>query len=250
MLPRLNPLTFYDRQLVASLVNHVVEFNHYKTVQHILKQFISKQQGEIDTGAKLSRQLEGLSNVVFNHVVSRFRELRAFKDNSIQTAFHRWSEHVTKQRVRFVWLLIERGEVTLLSKSALYYEDISQCLTVGWRYKPSVDYIDSRAFDLLSYEVQAEIQPRTRVSLSKYHPTFTVRQGARCGEPELANFVISKGTRYNFQVTGDHVTVKMPWHVSTCCNRALNIFYVHKYDTWVYSYDSSIQEAAHQLAHY
>ena len=120
---------------------------------------------------------------------------------------------------------------------------------MGWCYKPTVDYIDSRAFDLLSYEVQTSGDVYEPLSLSDYHQTFTVKKDVHTGRAKFSNFVISKGTRYNFEATGHHVTVKMPWHIVTSCNRALHIFYVRKYDSWVYSYDSAIQEAAHSIMH-
>lgn len=250
MLPTLHPLASHDKLLVNKLIDHVAISDCYEDVWDILRPFLHVNHSKIDSKTKLRSCLECMQNSVFNHIMTRFRELPCFKGENIQAAFKQWCQDRDQLSVRFVWLLVEEGDIVLLSKSTLYYNDISQCLTVGWRYRPTLDYVESRAFELLTYEVQMPQQNLKPLSLLKHHQTFTVRKDVHRGEHKLVNFILKKGTRYVFQVTEGHVTVKMPWHVVTPDDRVLHIFYVRKYDTWVYSYDSSMLEASHSIAHF
>ena len=248
MLPTLQSLTSYDKELLQDLTQFVHKISCYDEVIDLIQPFMNEAIEIKKTANHLTRYLEYFPNAIFNYFITRIRQLPCMKSDTIQTCFQRWSKSRDENSVRFVWLLIENGDFTILNKSALYYQDISQCLSAAWRYKPSYDYIDARSFELLTYEVRAVGEFALPNPIFRHYRTIALR---RVNEDKTTtrNFIDSKGTRYPFEITGDHVTIKMPWHVLTDNDEKLYIYYIKKNDRWVYSFDSSIKSAYHQYLH-
>ena len=246
MLPTLQPLASFDRELLVKLIDYVSEVRCFDEISDLLRPFVKSFNHKIKTRTELRRYLHCLENAVFNHLVSRARELPCFKREDIQQSFRQWSEIRDSYSVRFVWLLIEDQEVTLLNKSSKYYDDLSDCLTDGWCYKPVVDYIESRAFEILTYEVKTVCDYVLPTPLLKYHRSFNATKDTCTGEVKLTNSVLFKGVRYTFEVTGDHVSVRMPWWIENSENERRYIFYIKKKDLWLYSAHKDISKAVQQ----
>lgn len=243
MLPALQPLTYFDRELSRKLVDFVCEVDCFSQISDLLQPFIKSLNYIIKTGAELSSQLLSLDNAVFNHIVTRARELACFKRADIQQAFNKWCEIRDGHNVRFVWLLVEDKEVILLNKSSKFYKRLSDCLTDGWYYKPSVDYLEVRAFELLTYEVKTLSEYVLPMPSHKYNRTYSVKKDPNTGEVKLINHIAFKGVRYAFEVSHSHVTVRMPWWIENSENERRYIFYIKKYDFWFYSSHKDIHRA-------
>ena len=139
--------------------------------------------------------------------------------------------------------MVDNGEVTLLNKSSLYYRDISECLSCGYRYQPSVDFVETiDTFVLLTIEV--------KTSDSFVLPvinTAGISQWPLSGSRD--NRLEHKGTYYDYAVIRNYYMIKMPWWVEDHKGK-LFIYYIKKFDTWLYSYQGVIDKAHHQVLHY
>ena len=243
MLPTLQDLTEYDKLLIQDIVDFVDQSSCFEEVNQVLYPFIHKFNRNIHTRHALARRLETLCNAVFNYVVIKLRELNVMKCQSIQTAFVKWGKLRDKQKFRFVWLLVEDADMILLNKSEHFYENIADCLSAAWYFKPSIDYVDSRSFDLLTYEIVTSYEQDLLNEL-----VCDNKQNCCSNDSKLLDHITSKGIRYSFTVTDHCATIRMPWRVPKG-DDYLYIFYTKKSDNWFYCDNPNISRAYHERHH-
>ena len=239
MLPTLIDIVQYDKILINDIVDYAERFNCFSDINQVLYPFIHKHNRHIQTSAFLSRQLRALSNAVFNYVVCKLRELTVMNQASIQSSFRNWSRVRDEHKVRFVWLLVDDSEIILLNKSDRTYANISDCLTSAWKLQPSIDYVDNRVFEILTYEIVTAHEQCDELDNDRIF---------YANDLKLINHITSKGIRYNFSATGNCVTIQMPWRIPRR-DHHLYIYYTKKSDNWFYCSNPNISEAYHESHH-
>ena len=237
MLPSLLPLHCHDRILIEKLADFVQQNNCFAQVNDLLAPFIEPNNSKIVTRSSLVRRLESVSNAVFNYIMVKCRELPVMKCESMQSAFSQWSELKEDQCVRFVWLLIDETDIIVLNKSSDYYDDISLCLGTGWYFKPSLDYVESKTFEVLTYEVSFICDHAFPTKQEQFNTVYN----------QSNDYITWNGIRYSFEVTGACVTLRMPWRISDLFGEPLYIFYTKQNDNWFYSTTANIQSAYGQM---
>ena len=227
-------------QLIEAIVCFVDKINCYEKVVEIIAPFIRRSCTEIKIQSKLLKALESLPNAVFIYVANRIRQLPEMNDDVVQQAFIEWMKVIDHHRVRFVWLLIENpGEIIILSKGAKFHTEVSECLRTGWQYAPSIDYIDSRAFQLLTFEMDESNDPLNTM-------TDNVACSGSCQFGQERQ-ILFNGVNYTYAMMHGSILVKLPWAIQSKKNGNMFIFYLKKRDCWIYSKNSNIQQVYHQL---
>ena len=243
MIPSLQPLCENDKVLIDHFVAYVETNSLWDEMNGILD-FVCKSAPVI-IAPKLKHKLCGLSNALFNYIVKCCRESPLFQCPQIQSHMQTWALAGVGEgkKYRFAWVLIDNGEVLLLNKSSLYYDSISDCLSCGWRYQPSLDYPESPGCcTLLTYEVS----PGGAYALPNHDSK--VKQWY-LGDNRGDKSIICKGTAYTYAAIKDYYVIKMPWYIQDG-DSDLYIYYIKKFDTWHYSLESDIVTAHHHTLHH
>ena len=248
ILPSLEKLTLADQDLIENLCRYVVAGGLWFEINDVLSPFRTNRQKDISTQKDLRKFMNSLTNAVFNYVVEQCRERVAFC--GLKAYFDMWNTGREGGSYRFVWLLVEGGGVTVLNKSSLCYNNTQECLRAGCLYRPSIDLAGGSECQLLTYEVKPlnnkyfilpslPYDPLLRRALDR-HSVYT--------PPEKA--VVHQGARYAYRPVDDFLVVKMPWHILSLDERKMYIFYIKKFDYWMYCYSEDIEKAVHDCLHY
>mgnify|MGYP001547576499 CR=1 FL=1 len=250
MLPALGKLTLSDQDLIEDVCRYVTAGGLWCEMNDVLNPLRTDCQKEISSRKELRKFLNSLSNAVFNYVVTQCTGRAVFC--GLKAYFDMWNMRREGGSYRFVWLVVEAGRVTVLNKSSLYYNNTQECLRAGCLYRPSVDFTSSSEYQFLTYEVKPFHNKYFILPSLPYDPllqeTLNCKKLSVYKQPEKA--VVYQGARYVYRAVDDFLVVKMPWYVLSLDERKLHIFYIKKFDYWMYSYSEDPDKAVHECLHY
>ena len=243
-LPALEAINANDKALIIELCRYIAAADLWRDINDILYPFKHPSQKDVECSKGLKKRLHSLGNAVLNYIVSQCRENVAF--SGMIPYFNMRNGEPGRASYRFVWLLAERREMTVLNKSSLHYRNTEECLRAGCHYKPSLDLAGGASFQFLSYEVKTP---------SSFPPAL---RSFECGLPSrlVPNRVSSDGrfshkdVVYAYRIVHGERVVRMPWFIYGTRGRRLHIFYAKKFDFWFYEYTENIDEAVHSCWHY
>ena len=242
MLPTLQPLSESDKTLIDVISHQVYQLNCFHKVGEIIQPFVSDYDAQIITQSKLNKVLNKLGNATFIYVANRIRQLPEVNSLIMRRAFSQWMESIDQCKVRFVWILVEKhGQITLLSKGPQFHQSVSNCLKTGWEFQPTIDYPDSLAFQLLTFEIQQKCEFVLNNTIKDR------KSSCQCSSSQQERTIIFNDVRYTYDMIHGTIIVKLPWFVCAKAGKSLFVFYIKREDQWIYSEDGNIRAVYKEL---
>ena len=161
-------------------------------------------------------------SVYFNYLQQRLQTIQ------------KWTSYVyvnpDKTSFRHVWFTVEKDLIVLLSKSAVWIDNLADCLTNAKRYKPALDYVDTENEPPILLSFENKTTPGIGIVCEKSRPIY-----------DCFSFTDSF---YRYKIVDDFKVVQLPWTINDSV-RKLYIYCLEYDDVWFYSHSSKIVQAFH-----
>lgn len=222
---RLIPLYNYQREHLEVILNHIDSHNQWLQFETCCRGILGKINHDRDF------IVNSISKGGCAYYYAILSELRSDKDLSFLAEFSN-----SQSLFRHVYLQIENGTPTILSKGTLWMGNEQKCRELAKSYTPSVDIPDSsNCVILLSVENCHFHYPEISHSIKCARQTFT----SPCDNCEQV-------------LIGDKLIVKMPWTIDSKSipSDFMHIYCLQNEDTWFYSLNDDLSQAYHELIHF
>lgn len=220
------PLYAYQKQHMEHILEYV-NTNHYwvkfKTcISHLFPHLPR------DTTSILELVEKG-GCPYYYHILSKLKETQCL-------AFLTNCPRAHPSLFRHVYFSIDKGEVTILGKGALWFQSKNACLESGKKYCPSIDFPESLGCQVI-------------LSVENCHLHYPDMSHA-CKVEALSTFC-TPCDKFEKLCTSNNTIIQMPWSVNYDHHHMvpLYVYCIHNKDIWFYSWSKNIQAAYDAYLH-